>query len=104
MAEWELKDGLANMPKGRCFIITPPMFQAGISGAYKAAFWHDGRVGLRYADDTIELVKMPVDKAQEIAENGLDNWFSIVPDVQGQRPNTTMTTASEMEAKATGRG
>lgn len=71
--------------EGQVFTIVATNAEALISGAYKAGFFRDGKICLVYVDKTREEVKFPIEKAQEILDEGMENFFSIVGSVQSQR-------------------
>lgn len=76
---------LSKIPDGQVWGLYTDNVEAAISGAYRVAFYNDGRVTLIYTDETKEVAKFPLAEAQKIAEAGRDNWFSIVSAVQGRR-------------------
>lgn len=76
---------IEDIKPGEVFGIIAPNIQATISGAYKAGFYPDGRITLKYVDESEETVKMTIPEAQAVLDAGLENWFSLVSSVQAQR-------------------
>ena len=71
-----MKTAFSDLPKGKAFIVVPPMFVAKMTGVVMAKQDNSGDVKLVYTDHTTETGLLAYSIPNE------DNFFKIVGDTQ----------------------
>lgn len=76
---------IEEIKEGQVYTVVATEIEALISGAYKAGFFNDGKITLVYTDQKKESYIFPIKEAQEILNQGMENFFSIVRSIQSKR-------------------